>query len=136
MNLIIDKTIGLIPTKSNFVDSVAINKDYAVIFEINDATAYFYALDISNGKQKILDVLYIYNTTAILEPKKVSAIKIDWSDNYRYAILFINDDPHAIFDFEAKRGYNQVEYPSGISETGWSNKNKEWNSLIKKILNE
>lgn len=46
-----------------------------------------------------------------------STVQIMWSEDGLKGMLLINDYPHAVFDFEAKRGY---------CRTGFSPPNKEW----------
>ncbi len=130
MKLIIDKTVEFYPTKEKFIDSIAIGKPYAVYFEVNEDTAYFYALSMTKDKQETLDALHIYNVKNVTDSNIKSTVKIDWSEDYRYAILFINDYAHAIFDFMDKQGYNRIGFPPGASTTGWSKKSREWNQSI------
>lgn len=57
-NLIIYEEVSFFPGKDTFVDSTADNNN-AVVFEDNEVTGYFYAMDRTNDDE-ILDGLHIY----------------------------------------------------------------------------
>jgi hypothetical protein len=130
MKLIVDKKIDFFPSVATVVDSIAGGNNYGVVFEIDDATAYFYAVYVSKDSQNIVDALHIYNTKNVTDNDIQSTLKIDWSENFRYAVLFINEYAHAIFDFKEKQGYCRTAFPQGVSQSGWSKKDKTWNDSI------
>ena len=128
MNLIVDIEDEFIPSKEYFLDSVDKKKKYGVVFEVNDETAYFYAVKMIKGISNtdgILDACHIYNVKDLKDGDTISTIKIDWSANYQYALLFINEYVHAIFDFKHKQGYCRTGFPKlENKESGWSKKDK------------
>jgi len=72
---------------------------FAVIFEDDGETGYFYGLDLENKKQPVLDSLYIYNVKDVLDPNVSVKVEIIWSEDGLKSRLAINDFPHAVFDF-------------------------------------
>ncbi|MBQ4025914.1 MAG: DUF2251 domain-containing protein [Treponema sp.] len=128
MKLIVDIEDEFIPSKEYFLDSVDKKKKYGVVFEVDEETAYFYAVKMIKGTPNtdgILDACHIYNVKDLKDGNTISTIKIDWSDNYKYALLFINEYVHAIFDFKHKQGYCRTGFPKlENKESGWSKKNK------------
>lgn len=93
------------------VDSVSTQSSFAVVFEDDGDTGYFYGLDPSREGNPILDAMHIYNVSAVTDRDQPSAVKIVWSDDGLKAALVINEYPHAVFDFEAKRGYCRTGFP-------------------------
>lgn len=104
-------TIG----KDTFFASDSINESYAVIFEDDQSTGYFYAVDIKSDS-KVLDALHVYNVADVIDKDKPSKIQIAWSDNGQIASLLINNYCHAIFDFETKAGYCRNGFPENKGE--------------------
>ena len=94
--------------------------DLAAVFEDDGDTGYFYALDFSQPEQPIQNALHIYNVADIADKHLPSEIKIGWSLDSRKSVLLINGYPHAIFDFEAKRGYCRTGFPPADEASGWS----------------
>ncbi len=102
--------------RDTFIDSTVENNN-AVIFEDNEETGYFYAVD-RNNDLVILDALHIYNVADVIDKEKPLTIKILWTENLNKAFLSINDYYHAVFDFENKAGYCRTGFPS--SNGKWS----------------
>ncbi|MBA9079875.1 DUF2251 domain-containing protein [Rufibacter quisquiliarum] len=101
------------PGKDIFIDSTADNEN-AVVFEDNEETGYFYAVERSDGLE-ILDALHIYNVKNIVDKDKPSTLKILWSEDESIALLSINDYYHAHFDFKSKAGYCRTGFPENGS---------------------
>ena len=79
---------------------------FAVVFEDDGRTGYFYALDYTvAGDQKIQEAMSIYDVEAVADRDIPSEVVIAWSDDSSRAALFINGHPHALFDFARQRGY-------------------------------
>ncbi len=99
--------------KDAFVESLSLENNYGVAFESNDETGYFYAIEIDNKtkEQRILDALHIYEIEEISKEKKQIDIKIIWTKDWLKAALILDDECHAIFDFEKHGGYNINEFP-------------------------
>ncbi len=102
-------TIG----EETFIDSSASENDYAVVFEDDTETAYFYALEVNknSGEQKILDALHIYESATTPAKGKQATVKIIWSTDWQRCALVLNNYCNAIFDFEHHGGYNRNEFP-------------------------
>nr|WP_066506833.1 DUF2251 domain-containing protein [Rufibacter sp. DG15C] len=62
-----------------FIDRAADNGN-AVVFEDNEETGYFYAVERRDGL-KILDALHIYNVKDIVDKDTPSTLKILWSED-------------------------------------------------------
>src|SRR5262245_64626289 len=87
-------------------------KPYAVIFEDDGETGYFYACTVGKkGAPNILDAVHIYNVKDVIDKDEPSEIKIGWSLNGLQAILLINDHPLAVFDFENQFGFCRTGFP-------------------------
>lgn len=84
---------------------------YAVIFEDDGETGYFYGLNLDNQKQPVLDRLHIYNDEDVLDQKVSVKVEIIWSEDGLKSGLSINGFTHAVFDFEAKKAYCRNNYP-------------------------
>ena len=83
---------------------------YSAVFEDDGDTAYFCGLDTRQAEQPILDALHIYNGRDITDKTKPSIAQVVWSAAGLRVALFINDYPHAAFDF-VKRGYCRTGFP-------------------------
>ena len=99
--------------EDTFVDSRASENSYAVVFEDDTETGYFYALEITGEKeeQRILDALHIYNVDEIDEAERKAMLRILWSKDWQRCALIINNYCHAVFDFKHQGGYNRNEFP-------------------------
>ena len=105
-------TIG----EDTFLDSVA--EPFAVAFEDDLETGYFYAYDMSKNDDQILDALHIYDVESVVGKSKPCILQIAWSDDKTIASLLIDTYCHAIFDFKNKRSYSRNGYPECL--TDWS----------------
>lgn len=115
----------LFPGTELVAEAPAQQDAYVVVFEDDGETGYFYALDTSCAENPIQDALHIYNVEQISDRDKASQVKIGWSEDHLKAVLLINDFPHAIFDFQAKRGYCRTGFPPAVGK-GWSEQGHEW----------
>ena len=111
--------------QDTFIDSTAENNN-AVVFEDNEETGYFYAVDRSRDLD-ILDALHIYNVGDIVDRHKPSILKILWTEDLTKAILSINNYYHAVFDFKNKAGYCRTAFP---------NPNSTWTVIKKRLLTD
>ena len=84
---------------------------FAVVFEDDGKTGYFYGLDLENKKQPVLDSLLIYNVKDILDPNVSVQVDILWSEDGLKSQLTINGFPHAVFDFESRKAYCRTNQP-------------------------
>ncbi|MCW9699843.1 MULTISPECIES: DUF2251 domain-containing protein [unclassified Avibacterium] len=95
-----------------------------VIFEDDGETGYFYALDLHQRSQPVVDSLFVYavndiDKNSLAEPRD---LQICWSENGYQAFLLINGYPHAVFDFHQFVGYNHSKYPTPNFESMWVHK--------------
>jgi hypothetical protein len=102
--------------QETFIDSTADNNN-AVIFEDNEETGYFYAVD-RNNDLNILDGLHIYDVENVVDKHLLSTVKILWTTDNTKAFLSINNYYHAVFDFKNKAGYCRNGFPENTS--GWT----------------
>lgn len=109
------------------IEGAAPEGPFAVMFEDDGDTGYFYALDVSQSDDVIRDAVHIYNVGNVTEREKPSVIEIGWSLDSKKAVLLINDYPHAIFDFEARRGYCRTGFPPAAQHKDWSADGHSWN---------
>ena len=100
------------PGTDTFVECVSEENNYAVVFEDDTDTGYFYALeaDAETGHQRILDALHIYQVGEEDTPPP-GVLKIIWSTDWLKCALVIDNKCHAVFDFQNQGGYNRSEFP-------------------------
>jgi hypothetical protein len=85
---------------------------YAIVFEDDGDTGFLYALDFSKKEENpIQEAMSIYDVKSIADRAKPSEVILVWTADNRQAALFINSYPHAVFDFEKKRGYSRSNFP-------------------------
>lgn len=131
--LLIEKSFT--PGEAVFAESKSNENNYAVVFEDDTDTGYFYALEINpdTGEQRILDALHIYNLEELTEKDKPWSLKIIWSRDWLKCALVINANCHALFDFENQGGHNLNEFPP--PNTIWTKgERKLTNALINGIF--
>src|SRR3954470_2252146 len=98
--------------EATFIDCINDINKYAVVFEDDTDTGYFYAYVLdAEGKQLVLDALHIYNIEEVPEEQRKGIIRIIWSKDWQRCALVINNYCHAIFDFEKHGGYCRNEFP-------------------------
>lgn len=112
------------PGQEAYLDSKSAANSFAVVFEDDGTTGYFYALDTANESQMILDAVHIYNANKVTDKDRSSVVQIIWSESGEQAALLINEYPHAVFDFAAKRGYCRTGFPP--PSPNWSSEGHEW----------
>jgi len=96
-----------------FVDSISSENSFAVVFEDDGETGYFYAmeLDEKTGEQHILDAVHIYEVNEIAPEHRSGILKIIWYTDWLKCALLLNNYCYAIFDFENHGGYNRNAFP-------------------------
>jgi hypothetical protein len=110
-----------IPGEDLFIESFSPENSYGVVFEDDGQTAYFYAVekDKEGTGLRVLDALHIQETDMekgidgnLTEGStKPNRLLIVWSRDWLKSALVIDGFCHALFDFEAKGGYNINEFP-------------------------
>lgn len=116
--------IEFYPGQEAYLDSKSELNSFAVVFEDDGTTGYLYALDTANEGQMILDAVQVYNAENVTDKDRSSVAKIIWSASGEQAALLINEYPHAVFDFAAKRGYCRTGFPAPSPK--WSSEGHEW----------
>jgi len=107
-----------------FFESASPEGRYTVVFEDDGQTGYFYALDMDKEGNPIVEALHIYNVASVVDKDISSTLQIVWSADGLKSMLLINDYPHAVFDFEANRGYCRSGFPPPNEE--WTQYDNEW----------
>ena len=132
MNAVPDVHHTFQPGDKSYVDSTSPLGSVATVFEDDGDTGYFYALARSGEDMQILDAVQIYVTRNVADRHKPSELAIIWSADGMKAALFINDYPHAVFDFAAKRGYCRTGFPAPSSH--WPDAGHEWNDSVMELF--
>ena len=102
----------LVVGKPVVVESQSPPGDFGAVFEDDGETGYFYALDFAAGDNPIQEAISIYDVARVTDRSKPSRLAIRWSKDGRRVGLWINDYPHAVFDFAGKRGYSRSNFPA------------------------
>jgi hypothetical protein len=97
---------------------------YGVVFEDDGTTGYLYGLDLSRRDNPIVDALHIYDVGQVANRAKPSVVQLVWSQDGLKAALLINRYPHAVFDFEGKRGYCRTGFPPASNK--WTQSDHSW----------
>ena len=103
---------------------------YGAVFEDDGETGYFYAVDLVR-KLEIFDAVHIYNVSNVADRDRPSKLSIVWSEDGSKCALLINEYPHAVFDFDARRGYCRSNFPNypdppEPSESTWPSSDHSW----------
>ena len=77
----------------------------------------------------IKDALHIYNVKNVVDRHLPGVLEIWWDSTGRKAILLLNGYPHAVFDFDAERGYCRTGFPPSLS-SGWSKDGHMWDETV------
>lgn len=101
---------------------------HSALFEDDGETGYFYAIDLTQLDNMILDAVHIYNVANVVDRSRPSAFSIVWSDDGLKCALLINGHPHAAFDFSSKRGYCRTNSPNfPVPSRGcWPSSDHSW----------
>jgi hypothetical protein len=112
--------------KSTVISAAVPKGTYTAVFEDDGETGYFYALDASVKDQAIRDALHVYDVESVTDKTTLATVRIGWSLDNAKAVLLINDYPHAVFDFQARRGYCRTGFPPPAPDNQWSAEGHEW----------
>lgn len=108
--------------------------NFAVVFEDDGEIGNFYALDLSHEEDPLLDTLNVYFAEEIGDRDIPCEARIVWSSDGKKALFGINLYPHAIFDFEARRGYCRTNYPE--PNPAWTQFNHAWDEAALDLFRE
>jgi hypothetical protein len=130
--IIVEETLHV--GHETFVGGASTSPEYAVAFEGNGETGYFYDCDTSR-ENCIVDAMQIYNVTNVTDKHLPSQVVMAWSEDGLKAGLFITQyPPHAIFDFAANRGYCRTNFPPPSKEWSHLHNNHEWSEGAVNLL--
>jgi hypothetical protein len=115
------------------VEGASPTPPFVVVFEDDGTTGYFYALDMTRTENPIVDALLIYDVANVTDKHLPSKIRLVWSQDDKKAALLINGNPHAIFDFEARRGYCRTGFPPPAA-TGWTKHGHAWDDKAQELF--
>jgi hypothetical protein len=112
------------------IESAADRTPYAAVFEDDGKVAYFYGLDTRLGSQPVLDSVYVYHVSSILDHPTPDLdvhvpcdVEIVWSADQERVALLLNGHPYAAFDFAGKHAYCKSNFPPG---SRWSASGHAW----------
>ncbi len=105
---------------------------YIALFEDDAQTGYFYALDLERGQNAICDALHIYNAEDITDKEIPAHFQIVWSEDGLKSALLIDQQPHAIFDFESQRGYCLTGFPP--ADPNWTEFSHDWDDAAVELF--
>ncbi|MDR3637851.1 MAG: DUF2251 domain-containing protein [Isosphaeraceae bacterium] len=105
---------------------------FAIYFEDDGDTGYLYGLDFSREGNPILDAMLIYNVDQVTDRDKPSSVQLIWSTDGLKAALLINEYPHAIFDFDARRGYCRSGFPP--ADPKWTEFDHSWDDAAVELF--
>ncbi len=96
-----------------FIESNASENNFAVMFEDDGESGYFYGAEKETGTTdlRILDMLHIYDVESIPAAEKNAMLNIIWSKDWTKCALVIDKYCHAVFDFADHGAYNRNEFP-------------------------
>lgn len=123
MPVIIDQVVNGVPGDGSFAGSCSPDGQAAVVFEDDGETGYLYACESAGGP--ILDALHVFNVQAVADRHTPSVYKIGWAPSFRHAVLLINGQPHAVFDFDLRQGWCRSGFPPPAGD--WSPEGHSWN---------
>jgi hypothetical protein len=84
---------------------------YQLVFEDDGDTGYVYVLDLRRGdEQPIIDALHLYDVRE--ERGDEHEVEFLWRDDGLVAIVFIDDVPQALIDFEEPRFMCRTGFPA------------------------
>ncbi len=108
---------------------------YATVFEDDGQTGVFYAIDtdIEDGNP-VQDALLVYVAADVTDAELASALEIGWSEDGLKALLLINDQPHAAFDFAQRQGWCQLALPEAAVDKAWSTAPRGWSDQVETLF--
>ena len=108
---------------------------YATVFEDDGESGVFYAVDtdIDDGNP-VQDALLVYVAADVTDAELASTLEIGWSDDGLKALLLINDQPHAAFDFAQRQGWCQLALPEAAVDKAWSKAPRAWSDAVEALF--
>ncbi len=117
------------------VDTDSPTGRYATVFEDDGETGVFYAIDtdVEDGNP-VQDAVLVYVAADVSDAELASTLEIGWSDDGLKALLLINDQPHAAFDFERRQGWCQSGLPEAAVSKAWSKAPRQWSEDVEALF--
>lgn len=122
-------TEGLMVGRPIVVEGGSPTGRFVAVFEDDGKAGYLYALDMSAAGNPIQDTLHIYNVAQVADREVPLTLRIGWSSDSQKVVLSVNDHPHAVFDFEGRRGYCRSGFPPIRPSQEWSKEGHNWSDL-------
>ena len=117
------------------VDADSPTSRYAVVFEDDGLSGLFYAVDTDiEDANPVQDALLVYVAADVTDAALESTLEIGWSDDGRKALLLINDQPHAAFDFERRQGWCLTGLPEAALNKAWSKAARQWSEDVEALF--
>jgi hypothetical protein len=117
------------------VDADSPGGRYAVVFEDDGQKGCFYAVDTDvEDASPVRDALLVYAVADVTDADRASALEIGWSDDGLKALLLINDQPHAAFDFERRQGWCLSGLPEAALDKAWSKGTRQWSEDVEALF--
>ncbi|WP_263411063.1 DUF2251 domain-containing protein [Terriglobus tenax] len=117
-----------------YLSSLSPTVPWAVIFEDEGDTAYFYAVDTRFGDsdERIQDAMLIYNVKHIPDAEREHLASIVWSPDGLKAVLYLNGYAHAIADFGQRCGYCRTNFPNFMEgqQSSWRSSSHAWSDEL------
>jgi len=108
---------------------------YAAVFEDDGRSGLFYAIDTDvEDASPVQDALLVYVAADVTDAALESTLEIGWSDDGRKALLLVNDQPHAAFDFERRQGWCLTGLPEAALNKAWSKAARQWSEDVEALF--
>jgi hypothetical protein len=117
------------------VDADSPSGRYAALFEDDGQTGLFYAIDTDvEDANPVQDALLVYVAADVIDAALDSTLEIGWSDDGARALLLINDQPHAAFDFARRQGWCLTGLPEAAVDRSWSKASRQWSDDVEALF--
>ena len=128
-------TAELVPGDETWLASDSPSSQYSAIFEDDGETGYFYAYERTEPEGTVLDSVHIYNVRNVVDREIPSVARILWSKDGLKAALLLNDHPHAVINFAARRAYSRSNFPRTTGP--WSDRERApWSEDLMQLFDE
>ena len=108
---------------------------YATVFEDDGENGVFYAIDTDvEDANPVQDALLVYVAADVTDADQASTLEIGWSDDGLKALLLINDEPHAAFDFARRQGWCLTGLPESAVDKAWSKASRAWSDEVEALF--
>ena len=130
VELVAEKTITV--GEAVVVEGPSPRPPWVVVFEDDGQTGYLYGLDLGREGNPIADALHVYNVAQVADRHEPSLVQLVWSGDGLKAALLLNRYPHAIFDFDARRGYFRTGFPP--PDRTWTDFDHAWDDAAVELF--